>query len=114
MDNAKTLHHDYHFQFATEATIREVASRIGIDRLKTLDKHLNGYFKHSNGGRGGWIWDTFTIHADLLRQCSSGGISMSDRTCIAKAAAKQILMDNGYIFNGSEWQLDCENKPCDV
>ena len=108
MEDAKNLHHAYHFQFATDCTKCEVLSRIGIGRLKTLDKHLNGYFKHTNGGSGGWIWDTFTIHAALLKECSSGGISMADRTCIAKAAARQILKDEGYILKGDKWQLENE------
>ena len=110
MEDPKALHHDYYFQFVTDQTILQVKSRIGIKRLKTLDKHLNGHYKHSNGGRGGWIWDTFTIHAALLNQCSSGGISPSDRTCIAKAAAKQILFDAGYSLKGETWQLDSEGK----
>ena len=105
MEDSKALFHDYHFQFVTESTILEVESRIGIDRLKTLDNHLNGHYTHSNGGRGGWIWDTFPIHAALLVECSSVGISMADRTCIAKAAARQILTDNGYVLNGEQWQL---------
>ena len=40
MEDAKTLHHEYYFQFVTDQTIREIKSRIGIERLKTLDLSL--------------------------------------------------------------------------
>lgn len=96
MENSSVLHHDYYLQFVTQSTIDFVKSRIGMTRLlASKDKHLNDICKHSRGGAGSWIWDFAPINIALARELgevSKGALpSPSTHTCIAKAAARELI-----------------------
>lgn len=87
-------HHDYYAQFITEGTKKYVLATFGMDKLlASNDEHLNDLCKHSNGGRGNWLWDFAPINRDLLLK-SGGSYSYASITCVAKACAKNLIEES--------------------
>lgn len=94
MENPSELHNEYYLQFATAESERFVLSNIGLDRLRTSkDKYFNDIIKHSNGGRGGWIWDETPMKMTLARELGESNCQ-STRTCVGKAVATKLLAEN--------------------
>lgn len=97
MNNSEVLHQSYYAQFVTQETIKFVESRIGLKKLlESKCKYFNDIgIKHSNGGRGGWLWDNSPINLKLLREC--GGVSEgympspATYTSIGKVAARMLV-----------------------
>ena len=76
--------------------------QIGIEKLRaSKDGHLNDIVSHSNGGAGGWIWDSSPCDIGLMREageCSKGYLpSQCAHTCVGKAAARIILERDATI-----------------
>ncbi len=95
MENSSELHHAYYLQFATEGTFNFVRQNIGLKKLKASGDPVcfNDLYKHRDGGRGGWIWDEAPINRTLCKELGEG-LSPSTFTCVSKAAARQILIDD--------------------
>ena len=91
MKDSSNKFNDYYAQFITPSTIDFIESEIGIEKLKTSKcEHLNDLYSHSNGGAGGWIWDTTPYNYELARELGEGN-SPSTHTCIGKVCARQLL-----------------------
>jgi len=98
MENSSELHQEYYLQFATESTFQFIRSSIGLNKLRaSKDKYFNDIIKHSNGGSGGWIWDSSPCNLQLMREIGEVGEkslpSKSTRTCVGKAAARKLLSE---------------------
>lgn len=91
-DSAKH-HHAYYLQFSTPATRAFVLREIGVRLLKfSKDPWFNDIIKHDRGGAGNWIWDFAPINTSILK--SRGEVdTVSTRTCVSKAVAREILRE---------------------
>jgi len=82
-DNSEPFHR-YYAQFATPEVIEYVVRAIGADKiLASTDEHLNDIPLRR--------WDALTppINWQLLREANgNAGVSLSDKVCIAKEAAR--------------------------
>lgn len=99
MANAKELHHVYYLQFATESTKKFILNSLTIEQIKEAlnngDEHLNKIkIPFNNIGQGGsWWWDNAPIKAELLKELGESN-TPSTRTCVAKALAKNLVLEN--------------------
>lgn len=91
--NSTELHHAYYLQFATSASYEFIKNNIGIKKLlSSKDEHLNDLYKISNGGLGGWIWDSTPCNIELMRELGDvNANSMSNHTCAGKAVARELI-----------------------
>lgn len=95
MQDSSNLHHEYFLQFATDKTKAFILSSLNIADIKKAlakgDCYLNKikipYNNMSFGG--GWWWDGAPINEELARKAGES-ISMSVRTSVAKAMAKEL------------------------
>ncbi len=88
MENSSELHHDYYFQFVTEATKQFVLNRIGMAKLlASTDGHLNDTATMESGR---WIWDSSPINTALLKEAGEQN-TPSTHTCVGKAAARWLI-----------------------
>lgn len=85
---------EYYAQFVTESVKRLVLSKWSAKQLKAAyaeDEHLN------NLPLAQWdkLADVLLLHTDVMRNLAtangSGGVSLSDRGCTLKRAAKMII-----------------------
>lgn len=86
MDN-KCSHNDYYGQFVTADYERYVGEAIGVSRIKNSeDPHFNDIPLIK--------WDCLYLPNDIMAKLASangsGGTSLSDKVCVAKAAARMI------------------------
>ena len=99
MNNSSELHHTYYLQFATESTKAFVLNSLTIEKIKNAlengDEHLNKIkIPYNNMGHGGrWWWDDAPINMGLLKELGEGN-SPSTHTCVAKALAKSLVLEN--------------------
>ena len=98
--NKEVSHHDYHAQFATEATRKFILNALTPEQiykaLKSGYEHLNQIkipFNNMSHG-GGWWWDNAPLNIELWRKANNKEKnimpSLSTRTCVGKAMAKII------------------------
>lgn len=95
MADSAALHFAYFSQFVTPQTLAFVKSAIGLDNLRKAKdpEHLNGVpgVEWSADGMH-WVWDRSPVNAQRLAVC--GEINSANvRTCVGKAAAKQLLSE---------------------
>jgi len=86
----KCTHRQYYGQFVTPALVDAVARMIGVDRInRSTDPHLNDIPLR--------FWDSLPwLGIDhLVGKAGSGGVSMSDKVCVMKEAAKQFKERQG-------------------
>ncbi len=94
MENSAELHHEYYLQFANFRTTQFIQSRIGMKALmSSKDKCFNDIIRHSDGGRGGWVWDETPITTDLLRECGESDCCVT-RTCVGKVVASKLVFSH--------------------
>lgn len=103
-DTSWDKHQSFYLQFATPATYQFVETCIGLDKLRrSKDKCFNDIIQHSNGGAGGWVWDSSPVNLVLMRELGlvSRGCrpSLSEHTCVGKAAARELLRREGIIHD---------------
>lgn len=90
--NSTELHHEYFLQFVTEDTKHFVLSHIGLPQLLQSDCHyLNDVVNHNISGY--WVWDLSPCNEPLMREAGNT-ITPSDRTCVGKAAAKELIREH--------------------
>lgn len=99
MNNSSELFNDYYNQFVTEETNRCIKSTFTLKQLlNSKDGHLNDVCKHSQGGRGSWLWDGAPINLKLARELGEVGPnslpSQSTHTCVGKAAARAWMKES--------------------
>ena len=91
MDNCTQpdAHYNYYVQFATPGIIRLVEARIGRNKIiSSNDKHFNDIPLI--------LWDQMKdnilaiVGGHLRESNGTGGVSLSDCVCTAKAAAEKI------------------------
>jgi hypothetical protein len=95
-------HQSFYLQFATPSTYQFVETCVGLDNLRrSKDKCFNDIIKHSNGGGGGWVWDNSPVNLTLMAELGlvrpGSRPSLSDHTCVGKAAARELLRREGII-----------------
>lgn len=79
----KCSHHDYYLQFGSSATRVYVGHAMHKIRAST-DEHLNDIPLK--------FWDNAPVNTRLLSEANaSGGYSLSDVVCTAKAVARDML-----------------------
>lgn len=86
--NGKINHNDYYAQFVTPQMLDSIASYIGSDKLlSSTDPHLNDIPLKQ--------WDFLPWEQsafDKVREANgTGGVSLSDKVCIWKNAARQFI-----------------------
>lgn len=87
--NRECTHDEFYGQFVNELVIRCVASAIGVARIKgSTDPHFNDIPLREWDGLHRWLYGT--VKASHLRIGYTGGVSLSDTVCVAKAAARRI------------------------
>lgn len=88
--NEKCTHDEYYSQFVSEGLLNAVVARIGATRIiNSNDKYLNDIELSS--------WDM--LRDLVISYCGnaiaesngSGGVSLSDTVCVAKAAAAMYI-----------------------
>ena len=88
--NSTELHHEYFLQFVTEDTKRFVLSHIGLPKLLQSTYHyLNDVVDLTNGH---WVWDSSPCNEPLMREAGNS-LTRADRTCVGKAAAKELIRE---------------------
>jgi hypothetical protein len=94
--NKEVSHHDYYLQFVTQNTEDFVLSDLSIQQIKNAimsgDEHLNRIkIPFNNMGNGGtWWWDHAPINILLIKKAGQNK-SNSTHTCVAKAAARNLI-----------------------
>lgn len=91
--NTNDLHQEYYLQFATTETFKFVEKEVGLELLlKSEDPCLNDIIRLTGGH---WVWDDSPIDLLIARvagEIGSGGLpSPSTKTCVGKAAAREML-----------------------
>lgn len=85
----KATHEEYYGQFVNDSVVRIVKRSIGEDRIKnSTDEHFNDISLDSWDRLHGLIHNVVGKEVRLAN--GSGGYSLSDSVCVAKAAARQI------------------------
>jgi len=93
--NKKVSHNEYYAQFITPSLVMLVKSHVGEERImKSKDEHFNDIHI--------WVWDKAaemmnrSLYSELAESNASTtannipSISLSDKVCLLKAAARQI------------------------
>lgn len=88
----KCTHDEYYSQFVDDSILDLVSSYIG---RRAITKSTDPHFNNIELSR----WDN--LHLPILLHCgallargnSSGGVSLSDTVCVAKAAARMIKLE---------------------
>lgn len=80
-------HREYYGQFVNNSILKTVVSRIGLEALrKSTDEHLNDIPLAR--------WDRLPLSREtleLLKEADPCGWSLSDKVCIYKQAARQVI-----------------------
>lgn len=90
LSNSKELFHKYHGQFVTKELIELIKDTFGVDKLVNAyqqDNHLNTIPLHE------WvhIFIDNSIDVAQFKKVNEGFYTLSDKVCLAKNAAKQII-----------------------
>ena len=92
LSNSRELFHEYYSQFVTKESINLVKDTFGTDKLIKAyqkDKSLNTIPLHE--------WDRIfidkSINVTQFKKVNESFYTLSDRVCLAKNAAKQIIFE---------------------
>ena len=89
--NSTELHHEYFLQFVTEDTKRFVLRTVGLPKLLQSNcQYLNDVVNQDDNGH--WVWDSSPCNGPLMYEAGNT-LTHSDRTCVGKAAAKELIRE---------------------
>lgn len=90
--NEKCTHNEYYGQFVTQEVVKMVENIFGADKLKEAfqsDPHLNNIPLIKWDDLAKYLPNSVCLHICAANE--SNGLSLSDRVCTLKAAAKQLI-----------------------
>lgn len=98
--DGKVTHSDYYGQFVTPAVTALVVGTLNDAVLRSNDPHLNDVPLHR--------WDRLAAFVPdeslrMIAAASTGGVSLSDRVCVLKEAARRLRDQSraAYLARGS-------------
>lgn len=94
--NKECSHSTYYAQFVTESTRREVLNRFGLDKLVQAAAE-NSSFNTRSTPLDDWDMVNSHHHRENFKAAESF-FALSDKVCILKEAARQLVWESGNII----------------